>query len=109
MGYLAAAQKFLESFHPALPWALLTAAVWFAVYAVRRWLPDAWRVLERIGPPTRPASAVFQALPAVLAGAMASVFLTGGDYHQAWKGAAAGLLAPLVHHVLKALPGPYGS
>lgn len=104
---LRSAQTFLESIHPVVPWGLLTGCVWFLVYAVRRWTPAAWTAMESFGPASAPASGVFQALPGVLAGSLAGVFLTGGDYHQAWKGAAAGALAPLVHHVLKALPVPY--
>lgn len=101
---LHAAQASLETVHPAAPWAVLTTAVWLAVYVVRRYLPDVWTRLETLGPANAPASTVFQALPSVLAGALAGVALTGGDYREAWKGAAAGALAPLVHHVLKALP-----
>lgn len=100
-------QAALETVHPAFPWALLTFAVWGAVYGTRRWAPTAWAFLEGYGPKGNPAANVFQALPSVMAGALAGVFLTGGDYHQAWKGAAAGALAPLVHHALKALPVPY--
>lgn len=104
---LHAAQASLETVHPAAPWAFLTLAVWLSVYVVRRYLPDAWAALEKFGPVQAPASTVFQALPSVMAGALAGVALTGGDYREAWKGAAAGALAPLVHHVLKALPVPY--
>lgn len=104
---LHSAQVSLESIHPATPWAVLTIAVWAAVYGTRRWAPTVWARLEGFGPQGNPAANVFQALPSVMAGALAGVFLTGGDYHQAWKGAAAGALAPLVHHVLKALPVPY--
>jgi hypothetical protein len=105
---LRTAQTFLESVHPATPWALLTAACWGAVYGVRRWAPGVWARLEAFGPEATPAARVFQALPSIMAGALVGVALTGGDYHQAWKGAASGALAPLIHHVMKSYRGAVG-
>jgi len=50
---------------------------------------------------------VVQGLPSVALGALAGVFLSGGDYGVAWKGAVAGALAPVLHLLLKMLPVPY--
>lgn len=106
--HLKAAQLWLESnLHPAAPWALLTVGLWLSVFCVRKYLPEVWIKLERIGPQSAPASVVFQSLPTILAGALAGVYLSGGAFGDAWKGALSGAVAPLLHHLLKASPLPY--
>lgn len=105
MHSLILARAYLEGVHPALPWALLTLAIFGAVYLTRKFLPSFWvwfdAVTDDLGPQ------VFQGLPSVLVGALMSVFLSGGDYGAAWKGALAGALAPVLHVVMKKLPIPY--
>lgn len=91
--------------HPGFLWLALTGAIWIAVYLIRRFLPALWLRFEAFGPDGNTAARVFQALPAVLLGAIAAVFLSGGDFASSWKGAAAGALAPLWHHLLKAYRG----
>lgn len=90
---------------PPLWLPLVTGAVWAAVYAVRRWLPRAWLPLTRWPSPDSSAAHVVQSLPSVLLGA--AVGVPSGDAALAVWGAAAGALAPLWHHALRALPGPY--
>jgi hypothetical protein len=46
----------------------------------------------------------WQALPSALAGALFHAWQQGGSFEAAWKGAAITTLAPLTHHLLKALP-----
>lgn len=104
---LAIARDHLAALHPSAPWATLTLAIWLAVWAVRRYLPAAWALLERSTVAGSAASKLVQGLPSVLAGALVGVGASG-DYEGAWKGALAGALAPLVHHFLRASPLPYG-
>lgn len=91
--------------HPGFLWLALTGAIWLAIYLIRRFVPSLWLRFEAFGPDEGKASNVFQALPAVLLGALAAVFLSGGDFASSWKGALAGALAPLWHHLLKAYRG----
>jgi hypothetical protein len=105
---LTAARTWLETeLHPIAPWALLTLAIWLGVYLTRKYAPAAWAKLASWGPSSGTASHVAQALPALLAGTLAAAAQSGADPAQLWKGALAGALAPLAHHALKALPGPY--
>lgn len=106
--YLTAARMWLEAeLHPTAPWALLTVGIWLAVYIVRRFWPWAWESMAAWGPDKHRASQVFQALPAVLVGVIWTTYATGGNLAEAWKGAVAGAVAPLVHHFLKWVPGAY--
>lgn len=109
--HLKAAQLALESIHPAAPWVLLTLAIFAAVYAVRKWLPGAWAALDRVTlrGDHRTLSALLQSLGVTGASAIAAVFLSGGDFGAAWRGAMAGALAPVLHWVLRLAPGPYGA
>lgn len=106
MQALRDAAAWLAAIHPALPWALIPLALWLTTYATRRWLPSAWVKLDAwMLPIGKPASNFVLSLPSVAAGALAGVYLMGGgDYGQAVLGALAGVLAPLWHHFLKALP-----
>jgi hypothetical protein len=97
---------YLEAIHPAAPWALLTLVIWLAVYASRKWFPAAWLWLDALTPDGLIGHAL-QGLPAVLGGALASAFASGGDYALLWLGALSGALAPIVHHLAKVAPGPY--
>lgn len=106
MNPLAALLAWLGAFHPALPWALLTAVIFGAVYSTRNFLPSLWVWFDKISPDGLVGN-VFQALPSVLAGALATAFTVGEDYDRAWLGALSGALAPVVHHLLKIIPGPY--
>lgn len=104
--FFVSARLALEGIHPAAPWALLTLAIFGAVYASRKFLPGVWAWLDTVSPDGM-AAHVVQGLPSLLGGALLSVGLTGGDYREAWKGALAGALAPVVHLLMKAAPIPY--
>ncbi|HSC87431.1 MAG TPA: hypothetical protein VLC09_09190 [Polyangiaceae bacterium] len=97
---------YLTNIHPLLPWGLLTLSTWLLVYSVRRWLPSLWLPLTLWPNPEGPASVVVQGLPSVIfAAAFAGV--TTGEPINTVLGAVAGALAPLWHHALRWLPGPY--
>lgn len=97
-----------HSFHPLLPYLILSSLVWLTVYSVRRWLPSAWAPLTRWPSAESPASHVLQGLPSVILGAIgASLTSPGEPVWSAVYGAIAGALAPLWHHLLRALPCPY--
>lgn len=108
VAWCAVARASLASAHPLLPWLALVGLVWSIVYIVRRWLPALWVPLTRWPSPESPASHVLQGLPSVLLGAALGAIATpDGDASAAVYGALAGALAPLWHHALRALPGPY--
>lgn len=108
---------YLTALHPLLPWSLLTLAIWLSVYLLRRYVPLLWELpaalsLREIAfaklPDLKPALSalwtVWQGLPSILLGALVGAWQLGSDPGAAWKGAAAGALAPALHHLLKALP-----
>ncbi len=98
----------LESVHPLTPWLALSGAIWLVVYAVRRWLPGIWVRLAAWPSHESPVSHVLQALPSVVIGAAWAAGTTpGADVWTAVGGALSGALAPVAHHILKALPVPY--
>lgn len=108
MTHLTHAQAFLESIHPAAPWLLLTLGIFLAVYSVRRFAPALWVRFDRVTlPGNRVLSNVLQSLAVTCLGALASVFLSGGNYQDAWLGALAGAGAPILHWLAKLGPGPY--
>jgi hypothetical protein len=107
----------LAGIHPLLPWSLLTLAIWFGVYAIRKWAPLLWTVPTLVWardwaiarwPESDDAILdlwkVVQALPAILTGALVGAWQMGSDPAAAWKGAAAGALAPAIHYLMRALP-----
>lgn len=100
------ARLWLESIHPAAPWALLTLAIFAAVYLSRKFLPGLWVWFDKVTPDGT-IGHVVQGLPSIGIGAIATVILTGGDFALAWKGAVFGALAPVLHLILKAVPVPY--
>ena len=97
---------------PLLPLAVLTVAIWLAVYSVRRWAPRVWRALERCVPAgtSTPVANLLMALPSVAFGAALAASMSGEvSPVVAFYGAIAGTMAPVLHHLLKALPWvPYG-
>jgi len=97
----------LEAIHWLAPWVVLSVATWLFVYAIRRWLPSLWEPLTRWPSGDTPASHVLQALPSAIIGAAWASATTDESAGMAVYGAVAGLAAPLIHHVLRALPGPY--
>jgi hypothetical protein len=101
-----AIRAYLEALHPVVPWAALTVAIFGLVYATRKLTPQLWIWFDSITPDGA-ISHVIQGLPSVGLGALLSTVLTGGDFGEAWKGAIAGALAPVLHLILKALPVPY--
>jgi hypothetical protein len=92
---------------PTVRAGLSIAFAWLVPYVLRRWFPGVWRRIAAIGPAGGTAAHVFQSLPSVLFGALANAALTGGDPMRDGLVAAAPLVAPLVHHILKASPIPY--
>jgi hypothetical protein len=90
--------------HPAMTWGLLTLAVFVVVWATRKWTPGVWVWLDKFSPDGSLAHVV-QGLPSVGLGALASVFMFGGDFGEAWKGAIAGALAPFLHLFMKKYNG----
>jgi hypothetical protein len=111
------ALEFLTRLHPLFPWSLLTLAIWASVFAIRRWAPLLWTVPTLVfvrdwaiakWPDSDDAILdlwkAWQALPSILAGALFGAWQMGSDPSAAWKGAAAGALAPALHYLLRALP-----
>lgn len=104
------ARMALESLHPLAPWGALSLAIWALVYSVRRWLPKLWLRLELIVPSElgTPATNILLGLPSVAFGAAWAAFTSGEiSPSVAFYGAISGALAPIIHHVLKAVPVPY--
>lgn len=99
----------LAVIHPALPYLFVPVILFGANYATRRWTPSLWVWLDaRMLAIGKPVSRVILALPSVALGALAGVYLLGGtDYGTAMWGALSAVLAPIGHHILKALPIPY--
>lgn len=100
-------------FHPAAPAILLVGAIWLVNYLVRRFVPNLWERIANIPFPNgahRPAVELarkaWQALPSVATGALLAAISTG-DATNAVVGAILGLIAPVWHEALKALPVPY--
>jgi hypothetical protein len=99
---------YLSSLHPLLPPGLLVLLVWLPQYLVRRYKPLWWQQFAELGPSGATVGKVWQALPSVVAGAAVTAFSTGtGNPTDMACGALVGALAPLWHHLLKWLPGPY--
>lgn len=108
-GMLAQVRDSLAQVHPDFPWVFLTAAIWITQYLLRRFYPKLWVLAFSWVPGDFPdmAQRVLQGLPSTLIGAAIPALASGGDTSEAVKGALFGALAPLWHHMLKALPGPY--
>lgn len=108
MEQLKQAQAWLASIHPGVPGLTVTALILVTVYGTRRFAPSLWAWLDaRLLPTGKPVSNVLLGLPSVAAGALVGAYMSGGDFDAAWQGALCGALAPVAHHLLKALPGPY--
>jgi hypothetical protein len=108
--------------YPAAVWGAFTAFIWLGQWAVRTFAPRVWRagallslkeklivelppaLLPKLLPVVQLAWSTWQALPSALAGALFQAWQDGGSFEDAWKGAAVTTLAPLTHHILKALP-----
>jgi hypothetical protein len=101
----------LEPFLPLLLLAFYAVASLCAVYSLRRWSPGVWLRLEKTIPEGVgvPVSNILLGLPSVAFGAALAAFLNDGPItpKAAFWGAAGGTLAPVLHHILKALPVPY--
>lgn len=98
----------LSGWHPAIPWILLTVAIWAPQAAIRRWLPSVWEIPanlpfggSELGRVLKLARKVWQGLPSVLTGAAVGAALVGENIEAAWKGALFGALAPLGHELKK--------
>jgi hypothetical protein len=106
---LAHVRDSLAQVHPDFPWVFLATAIWLVQYLLRRFSPKVWVVAFSWMPTDLPvlAQRVLQGLPSALIGAAIPALASGGDATEAVKGALFGALAPLWHHMLKAMPGPY--
>jgi hypothetical protein len=105
LAFLVSAQAWLiANLGPAAPWVILTALIFAGVRLSRLWFPGLWRKFDDLTPDGM-ISHVIQGLPSVLVGAIAGVFLSGGDFATAWKGALSGALAPVIHLVMKNYTG----
>lgn len=107
MSPFVAIRGWLEAVNPNLPWLLLVAASWSGTYAARRWAPVQWAAVIKWGKPGGLTEHLLQALPGTIAAAALGALGAGGDPWSAAKGALAGSLAPLWHHLLKLAPVPY--
>lgn len=103
---LATIRDALYSVHPDLPWLTLTAAIFATQWLVRRYAPTLWLRVFAWLPDDAEAGLrrVVQALPSVVAGAAIPALASGGDVWSAVLGAVCGALAPISHHVLRAVP-----
>lgn len=106
-------RTYLESFHPALPAGILVAGIWLQNYLVRRFVPNLWESIANLPfrngahrPAVELARKAWQALPSVATGAFLAA-MSSGETTDAVVGAVLGLLAPVWHEALKALPIPY--
>lgn len=96
---------FLDSLDPRLFHAVLALVIGAAYYAWRRFSPATFERLPK----------ALQPLPALLLAGTANVMATSNTGQlielatQLGLGVLDGVLAVGGHHVLKALPGPYGS
>jgi hypothetical protein len=119
----------LDTIKTLAPWAALTFAIWVSFYIVRKFAPKLWALpallplkerletwlelvlpfgwLNSVLPLLNLAWSAWQGLPAVLVGAMVDAVQNHVDVGHAWRGALAGALAPLAHHILKLAPIPY--
>jgi hypothetical protein len=106
---LAHVRDVLAQVHPDFPWICLTALIWVVQYATRRFAPKVWSAAFLWVPTDLPDMLrnILQGLPSVLFGAAIPALASGGDAKQALIGALFGAFAPLWHHILKAIPGPY--
>jgi hypothetical protein len=107
MNIFVESRLWLEGINPAAPFLSLTLCSWLATYAVRKYCPALWSALLRWGPPGGWLENTLQTLPSVLASAALGALGAGDDPWSAAKGAASGMLAPLIHHLVKASPAPY--
>lgn len=109
MNPFATARDALAAVHPSAPWATITLMLFLVQWLVRSRRPALWEACFGWLPADfddRIAHAI-QALPSVVIGAALPALASGGDVHAAVIGAICGALAPVMHHTLKALPGPY--
>ncbi len=102
--YALTLRALLEDVHPLAPWLALSLGAWLTVYAWRKLFPGLWLKLEALD---RPLSVAIGALPSVVLTTAVGALTAGTD---PWTLVAASLMgvgAPLLHHLLKAMPIPY--
>lgn len=109
MNPFAQIRDLLAHVHPDAPWVVLTAAIWFAQYACRRWAPKLWVAAFSWvpGDTGAMARAALMGLPSVVVGAALPAMASGMAWKPAAVGAVFGALAPVWHHLLRAAPGGY--
>lgn len=93
--------------HPIVYYLALSVLLWASVFAVRTWFPRLWVPLTRWPSMASPVSHIIQALPTTIAGAAIGALHEGGSITHAVAGAVSGAGAPVLHHLLKRIPGPY--
>lgn len=114
----ANARAWLAGIDPLLPAATLVLVVFAAIYAIRRWFPGVWALVEKSVPfvdslDYRPVATVvwkaWQALPGALLGAVVSALSSGISVKSAVIGVLAGFAASLAHEVMAAYRGQVGA
>lgn len=108
---LTAIVAWLAAINPSLPWLCLGALAFVVIYLVRRFFPAYWEAFAELTPlgmfdpggVVKALNKVWQSLPAAAIGAV-TMLLQGGDMKTVLMGAAAGLLAPVAHEIMKAVP-----
>jgi hypothetical protein len=91
------------------PWVTITLGLFITQWLVRRYRPSLWEACFEWLPAAfeENVARVVQALPSIVIGAALPALASGGDVRAAVTGAIFGALAPVAHHTLKAIPGPY--
>lgn len=107
--------NFLVSIDPELPWAALSIATFYIVWAWRKWAPGSWVAFSKLIPVddesgwiTKALQELVQAVPSAVIGSVLPVLLSGGDWKLALKGTLYGLAAPLIHKLSRRYKGEVG-
>jgi hypothetical protein len=108
---LTALVAWLAALNPSLPWLLLSAIVFAVIYGARKWFPVQWELFAEATPlamfdpvgVVKALNKVWQSLPAAALGAV-TMLMQGGDQKTVLLGALAGLLAPVAHELMRAIP-----
>jgi hypothetical protein len=102
--YALTLRALLEDIHPTAPWLALSLGAWATVYAWRKLLPGLWLKLETLD---KPLSVAIGALPSVIMTTAVGALTMGKDPWVLVGASLMGVGAPLLHHLLKALPISY--
>lgn len=117
MNFLAIARAWLAHIDPAAPAAALIVFIFVVIYSIRRWKPTWWLWVEKTIPYvdefdyTTIGNIVWsswQALPAMILGAVTSAIADGVSLKGALIGAALGALTAFIHKVAAGYKGKLG-